>query len=355
MRNSSRRLALSLILLSAGATHGALAQSTGGPAPSVNIPAPIPEISLREYISTLDRCLQTLERSTPHGAVSNETPIDAVALRALRATLPPLWKVRSGTVIYSVDTTWLADALAAMATGPASQQQQRIATTIRRLTALRESAQALDAENLNDPAGQTAQKRARARIETILRAKEFQGATGPSWFDQLKSRFYAWLAKQWDKLHLPHAQTIGNTVAWIVIALAVLLVALWAVRNFVQGRATEIDLRGAQGPGRDWRYWLREARGAAERGDYRAAIHAAYWAGVARLEEANLLPEDRSRTPRESLRLVGRESSEYAPLAALTRSFELIWYGYRAATETDWNDAKQQLEQLENAQIPRPA
>jgi Domain of unknown function (DUF4129) len=360
MCNSLRRLALLLILLSAGAAHCALGQSAGAAAPAYNVPAVTQEISLREYISALDRCSQTLDRLNPNGAAPggsapNGVATNAEALRAFRATLPPQWKVRSGNVTYFVDTTWLADALAGIATGPAAQQQYRIAATKQRLAALRESAQALDAENPNDATRQAEQQRARTKIEAILRAKEFQGATGPSWFDQLKSRFYAWLGRQWDKLHLAHGQAIGNTVAWIVIALAVLLVALWAVRNFVAGRAPEIDLRDAQAPGRDWRYWLREARGAAERGDYRAAIHAAYWAGVARLEEANLLPEDRSRTPRESLRLVGRESLEYAPLAALTRSFELVWYGYRAATETDWNNAKQQLEQLESAHIPRPA
>jgi hypothetical protein len=91
---------------------------------------------------------------------------------------------------------------------------------------------------------------------------------------------------------------------------------------------------------------MREARAAAERGDYRAAIHAAYWAAVARLEETKSLPEDRSRTPRESLRLIRRENPAYAPLSQLTRRFELVWYGYRAATAADWTDAMQQLEAL---------
>jgi hypothetical protein len=340
---------LLLLLFVAGVAYGVHAQS-----PLVS--GATPEISLSEYISELDRCSQTLARAAADPVTEGVT--ERAVLRDLRASLPPVWKVRVGSTSYSVDTSWLADDLAAIAINPGAQQQ-RMAATKQRLAALRESAEALEAETSRDQARQNdAQQNSaqtRAKLDAILRAKEFQGEHGPSWSDVLKARFYAWLGRQLDKLHLPRSAAFGNTIAWVVIALAVGLVALWAVRNLVRGRSPDINLRGAVAPGRDWRYWLREARSAAERRDYRAAIHAAYWAGVARLEEASLLPEDRSRTPRESLRLVRRESPEYTPLAALTRSFELVWYGYRAATETDWNNAMQQLEQLENARIPRPA
>ena len=71
-----------------------------------------------------------------------------------------------------------------------------------------------------------------------------------------------------------------------------------------------MDLSGTPGAPRGWQHWLREARAAAARGDYRAAIHAAYWAAIAHLEETKSLPEDRARTPRESLRLIRPESAE---------------------------------------------
>ena len=108
-----------------------------------------------------------------------------------------------------------------------------------------------------------------------------------------------------------------------------------------------MDLRGAVPAGQDWRYWANLARSAAERADYRAAIHSAYWCAVAQLEETHLLPEDRSRTPRESLGLLQRDSTCFAPLAQLTRRFEITWYGFHPATPEDWNDVKKQLEILE--------
>jgi len=141
---------------------------------------------------------------------------------------------------------------------------------------------------------------------------------------------------------------VGNTIAWTLVSLVTLLLAFWCVRSLIAGASrAEMDLRGATPAGQDWRHWAREARAAAERGDYRAAIHAAYWTAVARLEENHLLPEDRSRTPRESLRLLQRGNSAYAPLARLTSRFELTWYGYKAATSADWDDAMKQLETLD--------
>src|SRR5215469_7229330 len=108
-----------------------------------------------------------------------------------------------------------------------------------------------------------------------------------------------------------------------------------------------MDLRGSRPVGPDWRYWAHEAHAAAGTGDYRAAIHAAYWSARTRLEENHLLPEDRSRTPRESLRLVQRTNAAYTPLAQLTRRFELTWYGYREATSADWDDAAKELGTIE--------
>jgi Domain of unknown function (DUF4129) len=142
--------------------------------------------------------------------------------------------------------------------------------------------------------------------------------------------------------------TVGNALAWTLVTLVGLLLAAWAVRSVLSAaRRAEMDLSGAVPAGKDWRYWAKQARAAAERGDYRAAIHAAYWTAVAQLEEIQLLPQDRSRTPRESLRLLQRGHAAYMPLAQLTRRLEFTWYGFQSASVEDWDDAKKQLEALE--------
>jgi hypothetical protein len=45
----------------------------------------------------------------------------------------------------------------------------------------------------------------------------------------------------------------------------------------------------------------------------------------------------------------------YEPLAFLTRSLELVWYGYRTATAADWTETTRHLEQLECLQSSTPA
>ncbi len=322
-----KRAAWLVLLLTMAAFVGPAAFSQSSTTPSAR------PLTLQEYISELDRCSTVLDNRQS----------DPAAFRNLRATLPAQWTVADGGQVYAVSTEWLTGALVAVRID-AKANNPLLVETRHRLAALRGAA-----ESLEEQPHSSSWRQSRAQLDQILSAKEFAGGRGPSWFDMLKARVYAWIWRQIDGLlgHFRHRRTMGSAIAWTVIVLAALLLTLWAVRaSLGSGKQTEMDLEGASRPEGGWRDWLRNARAAAERGDYRAAIHAAYWAGVMRLEEVHRLPQDRARTPREALRLIRRESAEYAPLAQLTRRFELVWYGYRSATETDWSDAIEQLEKL---------
>jgi hypothetical protein len=300
---------------------------------SSNSTAPSRELNLREYISELDRCSQALKNAG----------IDTATLHGLRASLPAAWIIKSGDDRYAVSTEWLSTGLAAFEGNPHASASL-LAPAEKRIAALRNAAHELEAANSPRDLAQV-----HGQLDKILSAREFAGLRGPSWWDLVQTRIKEWLYKQFIKLfgHLGRAKVAGNVIAWGLILLAAVLLALWAVRLSKRGgRNPNMDLRGARPTGQDWHSWMREAAAAAKNNDYRAAIHAAYWAAVSRLEEANLLPEDRSRTPRESLRLIQRESSQYAPLKQLTLRFELVWYGYRFATAAEWNDAVQQLEKI---------
>ena len=97
---------------------------------------------------------------------------------------------------------------------------------------------------------------------------------------------------------------------------------------------------------RSWRSWLAEAREAADRQNWRNAIHLAYWAGISFLESGGAWKPNRARTPREYLRLLSSRNPKHPALSALTRKFELVWYGDRAAVETDFQETLGQLERL---------
>jgi len=290
-------------------------------------------LTLQQYISELDRCRSALSAS----------PVNAAPVHELRLTLPANWTVTAGKTRYSVGTEWLTDALARIERNPGASGEVLTQTRLR-LEAYRESAQAMQTPLAPEDLAQS-----RARLNAILSAREFRGQRGPSWLDVLKARIWSWIIRQLERLlgRLGGSRTIGNIVAWTVIVLACLVLLFWTVRFLMRaGTRSDMDLSGAVPVNQDWHRWLRDARAAAAQGDYRAAIHAAYWAAIVRMEETKSLPEDRSRTPRESLRLIQKQSADYAPLLRLTERFELVWYGYRSATDADWSDAMQQLETL---------
>ena len=97
---------------------------------------------------------------------------------------------------------------------------------------------------------------------------------------------------------------------------------------------------------KEWAIWLAEARAAAAKGEWRDAIHLAYWAGISFLERQGFWKPDRARTPREYLRLLSASSEHRETLAALTRIFELAWYAKRGAGEADFSRTLAELEKL---------
>ena len=290
-------------------------------------------LTLKEYIAELDRCATAL----------NASPVSPAAVEALRDSLPSNWTVTVEDRHYTIGAQWLSGDLVEIERNPGANTPA-LAQARQKLELYRLDAQALatSIDSQRDPA------QSRNRLNSILSSREFRGQQGPTWFDVLERRILDWIDRQLDKIFGPiRRRKLGNIVAWIAIGLVGVLLLFWTLRFLMRaGQSAEMDLSGAAPLGNDWRRWLREARDAAGRGDFRAAIHAAYWTAIVRMEETKSLPEDRARTPRESLRMIHRDSSAYAPLAQLTRRFELVWYGYRDATAADWDDAAQQLEIL---------
>jgi hypothetical protein len=281
---------------------------------------------------------------------SYESELDRVAdaiqhpkqIPELRESLPPAWPVRVGDKTVQVPTDWLRSDLKHLEEEPASSSTiSRDVTS--RLVAMRKAASAL--ERGASPANLDA---AHTQLDTILSAREFGAAQGPSPWDMLKARIARWISLQIYKLlswlHL--GAKAGNALAWITVGVAFLALCYWAwktlytpirKREIPVGPATQLD---------DPRQWARDALAAADRGDYREAVHCAYWAAVVHLETLGFLKHDRARTPRESLRLLDPHPAEQNLLRDFTRRFELIWYGYRPASANDWSEARSHLEKM---------
>jgi hypothetical protein len=219
---------------------------------------------------------------------------------------------------------------------------------------------------------------ARIKLREILSRKEFQPSKREeSWLSKEWKRFLSWIWGIFSRIFgAANNKVVRNVVLYGAIVVAFCALA-WALVRALTAAARKEALRlaAAPHPGKTWSQWAREAIAAAAAGNYREAVHAAYWAGVYRLSELGAWQLDRARTPREYLRLL-RASAETAnaatnvtvsvaqdsgvtlldpgihakraeALAALTNRLEAVWYDNQSATQDDFRSAVQNLEILE--------
>jgi hypothetical protein len=287
--------------------------------------------SLAGYRAALARCaseIAALERE-PGG------------IAAFLHSLPDAWTVDTQGKTFSVSTAWLRTALETLQKKPADAELWR---QIReRLEFLDRQASGLESQAVEPQTG-----KARAQLKEIFAQREFKGLAGPGALALWWRRVTGWVGEKieafLERLHI--GQKTGNVFAYAVIGLALVLLTLWLYR-LLASRSRTLTLEAeAPEPAMDMRAWLGEASAAAERGEYREAIHCAYWAAVERLETLGALPKDRSRTPRELERLGETKLATGATFRGLSRRFERVWYGTRAASAEDWASTKTELEEM---------
>jgi Domain of unknown function (DUF4129) len=194
-------------------------------------------------------------------------------------------------------------------------------------------------------------------MRQVLDGKEFRKLQQQSPTDSVLEKANEWLNQIFMGISslTQGASWLGRVLVWgFVLAVGIgLVLALlqlerrWRVRLVPDAEAPAPGAASA----RDWQLWLADAHKAAAAGLWREAIHFLYWAAISRLESKRLWPADRARTPREYLALVAPEDPRKAGLAALTSSFERVWYGGRPAGQADY----QQADELTNLLIGRGA
>ena len=213
------------------------------------------------------------------------------------------------------------------------------------------------------PAAPPVHAQERETMTQVLADPSFRNLEDPATQDSVLDKIGRWL-RHWigraiDRIVASISKVVsrsvwlGRLLLWGLI-LGVCVGLVWGLLQLERGWRTRLVPEGAfPGAGaasaRDWQLWLEDARQAAAAGQWREAIHFLYWASISRLESRRLWPADRARTPREYLALVAPEDPRKAGLATLTGSFERIWYGGRAAGESDYRNAEQQAAALISA------
>jgi Domain of unknown function (DUF4129) len=328
-----------LVLVSVPVTHGAtraLQQSSASPAPT--------SANVYTDASSFGGELQRI------GDAIKTAKADPAGLGAVRKALPSHWEVTKDEQHYYVSAEPL-DALLREA------ERAKDAKTV----VAKASEAALWAFDLAKQANAFAfakneRSKAAATLEQILSRREFGGVKGPSAWELLRQRVIQWLIRLLGSIFQQIGKyPIGASIFfWALIVGVVLWVALVLFRYWTRrGRLEELQSPESVTYSRTWQEWIQAAREAASRGDYREAIHSAYWAGISSLEDSEVVRKDRARTPREYMRLVsnstqlvdtGRKTRE--ALSALTVTLEQVWYGRRPASNQDFTNALQSVEAL---------
>lgn len=277
---------------------------------------------------------------------------------ALRRRLPSSWTVETPERRYEISSEPLRDLLDRAARDDAHRKE-----ILKQAGMWAENA-ATQAEGYvasESAASSSSGATARAKLEQILKRREFSPARPPSAWDQLRQRIGQWVLRMFEKLFGSMARhPIGSKLLFWFIIFGVVCWLVTMLVRFWTGRGRNIALQsiGTITAHRSWQEWIREAQDAAARGEFREAIHLLYWAGITRLEDLSILTVDHTRTPREQLRLLSNPAKSGTPMAAsatpaqrapmvgLTIQFERVWYGRRRASIEDFRECLKHVEDL---------
>lgn len=281
-----------------------------------------------QYVQALDDALTAVHRLSeePQGA------------EHLVATLPAAWNVEVDGRAYEIPTSSIRRDLGAWQAKPTTASLQLI---LQHLETLRYQAIACQ-DTTPDVASQ------RSLLNNILARGEFRNVRGESWLDRLKQRFYDFLFRLLGKLVSSSSiPIIGDVLVYSLILIAVLAVGYWMYRSLRDGTRLETIMPvNVPVSAKEWPIWMAEARAAGARGEWRDAIHLAYWGGISYLEAQGSWRPDRARTPREYLRLLPANSERQPALRALTMRLEGVWYGMQVAGADGFEKTLAELERL---------
>ncbi len=262
----------------------------------------------------------------------------------LRHSVPLKLEVQIAGQHFTISNAWLVLALVHW------EKESKQRTDIQQQMAQRLQWELEQAQALSQPPQAPSPQTARAQLASILRRREFRFVRPPSWWDLMWARVWRWVGHMLEKLlgRLHQRPAVSNFLSWILLSLAFVLLAWMLWRNLRRASRSVMHL-GLQAPvstAWGWKQWAEAAKAAAAEQRYRDAVHFCYWAAVFRLEQMGVWRLNASRTPREYLRLLSRDSEHRPALASLTRGFELAWYGYRPVTPEQAQSALQELENL---------
>lgn len=282
----------------------------------------------------------------------------------IREDLPTNETVTLNSQSIVVDNSWLDEALQdyEKPDRTAAQRAEVLARTEERLRALDERLE----EILGTKPAASDKDRDKGRLAEILRRSDFNkpaDAEGSA-LGRLWDRFVRWLAR-FFRGPKPVAggggsPLIGTLAQILVVGVCLALIALlvWKLgprffnsrrRRKKQKREARIVLGERLEPDQTSADLLAQAEALARTGDLRAAIRKAYIALLCELGDRKIVSLAQHKTNRDYLNSVRERTRLYKTMGQLTSRFELHWYGFEPAVESDWNEFRSVYQQVLNA------
>jgi Domain of unknown function (DUF4129) len=293
--------------------------------------------NMAEYTAHLESLRALVERCQASAAACDAAQVgddDKVTLQSLG----------SGANVneFEAHYDWLRETLKSAGNAKASGRERDLSAALSRINdALRET---------GPKPGDAGFAEARHRADSVLSHQEFVTVNEQSIWDKLIARFFLWLESLFTNVARfgQRSPWIGPLFEWGLIALALVGLALWAMRALQRQRlAVRVEatrqIESWEEASRNWRSLAEEQ---AQRREWREAVHCIYWASIVMLEGRRFWSPNRSRTPREYVALLEAGSRRSNLLRQQTRGFERIWYGLNPAAETDYRQALRLHEEL---------
>jgi hypothetical protein len=298
-----------------------------------------------EAIVLIEQLRSTYNDDDPSSREQNNNSVARI-----REELPVKEAVTLEAQSVFVDNTWLHDALQdyQKTSNSKLQRADALARIEERLRALDEQ---LEEMQHRKPAANDKDSD-KGRLAEILRRPDFNQPATPqdSALSRLWERFLRWVFSLFPNVKpiTPGSSQFISGIAQIIVVLACLIVIAFLIwkfgPRFLSNRrrrkkktlAARIVLGERLEPDQTSADLLAQAEMLARNGDLRAAIRKAYIALLCELGDRKVVSLAQHKTNRDYLNSVRERTTLYNSMRKLTSSFELHWYGFQPAAESDW-------------------